>query len=126
MEHRIEVIKTEKYCYFNAYLGSNQDRVGKLAIEYMGDKKGKIIYVITTPSHIGQGIATALLNRAIGEFKDYELYLNVIPMPRKGESINHRSVKGLSKFYEKFGFEKTSDPCVPTMIRKPSLPTLGE
>ena len=118
MEYRIEVIKSERYCYFNAYIGSSTDRIGKLAVEYMGDKKGKIIYVITNPSHIGKGVATALMNKAIEEFKDYELSLNVIPMPRKCESINHRTVRGLTNFYEKFGFERISEPCVPTMIRK--------
>lgn len=138
MEYTIEVKRTPKFCYINA-MCETDGRIGKLGIEFtddypkyqkhcIGKKTAKIIYVITSLSHCGNGIATELLDTAIDFFGDeYNLYLNVIPMPRQGESLNHRDVKGLTKFYSKFGFEICeSDVCTRTMIRKASLPTLGE
>lgn len=124
MDYRIETIKTEQYCYLNAYIGNGSERVGKLAVEYFGENKAKIIYVITDLKHVDHGVATALMNKAIKEFETYDLWLNVIPMPRDSENIKHRTVRGLCEFYKKFGFEKTYDPCVPTMIKKASLPIL--
>lgn len=123
MNYRLEVIKSEQYCYINAYVDGNSERIGKLGIEYKGDKKAKIIYVFTSPRYTNKGVATAMLNKAIEEFSDYELTLNIVPMPREGERI---TVRDLNDFYEKFGFRRTDDICLPTMIRKPSLPTLGE
>lgn len=114
-EIRIETSGSDKYYYINAYI--DDERVGKLGIEYKDEKLAKIIYVITNKGYTGRGIATMLINKAIETFKDYTLVLNVVPMPREGESLNHRTVKGLTEFYKKFGFERTSEPCVPTMIR---------
>lgn len=117
-EIRIESSSSDKYFYLNAYLPNVESRVGKLGIEYKGDKSVKIIYVITDINHTGCGIATALLNRAIETFKGYEIKLNVVPMPRQGESLNHRTTTGLVNFYKKFGFERTDDPCFVEMIKK--------
>ena len=117
-EIRIESSSSDKYFYLNAYLPTVEERVGKLGIEYKGDKSVKIIYVITDIHHTGCGIATALLNRAIEIFKGYEIKLNVVPMPREGESLNHRTTTGLVNFYKKFGFERTNDPCFVLMIKK--------
>ena len=81
---KLEVVKTEKYCYINAYLDGETERVGKLGVEYKGEKRAKIIYVITNIKHTGIGIATEMLNKAIELFKGYELKLNVVPMPLEG------------------------------------------
>lgn len=129
MDFKLETDSSMNWTYINAY-DSNNERIGKLAVEITddhnryakwcnGDKIAKIIYVVTNISACGNGIATAMLNKAIEIFPDYNLYLNVVPMPRDGESVNHRTVKGLMKFYEKFGFIRcTDDICVTTMIRK--------
>ena len=129
MDFRIEVNSSKDFTYINVYDTKNE-RVGKLGIEFTGeyqryskwcngDKIAKIIYVVTNISACGNGIATAMLNKAIEIFPDYNLYLNVVPMPRDGEAINHRSVRGLMNFYEKFGFIKCDDDvCMTTMIRK--------
>ena len=109
--------------HINAYDG--EEMVGRLAVNDKGDNKAYITYVITEIKHTGKGIATMLLNRAIEIFKGCEIKLLVRPMPRTGEKIEYRYVKGLEKFYEKFGFERTDDPLMPTMIRKATLPTLG-
>ena len=123
MKYRLEVIKGKQYCYINAYVDGNSGRIGKLGVKYVGSKKAKVIYIFTRPRYTNKGVATAMLNKAIEEFSDYELTLNIVPMPREGEKI---TVKGLANFYEKFGFLRTDDICLPTMIRKSSLPTLGE
>ena len=137
MNFTIQVKETPKFCFIDA-IDDRNVRIGKLAVEYSdeypryakhcnGKCLAKIIYVSTTISACGQGVATELLNTAIDLFEDYNLYLTVVPMPREGESIKHRTVKGLMEFYKKFGFERCeSDVIVPTMIRKASLPTLGE
>lgn len=133
MEYTIEVKRTPKFFYINA-MSESDGRIGKLGIEFIdsysryseycrGEKTAKIIYVITNLSHCGKGVATELLNTAIDFFGDeYNLYLNVIPIARQGESLNHTNVKGLTKFYEKFGFEVCKDDvCVRTMIRKANI-----
>lgn len=137
MNFRIQVNDSGKYCYINA-INKDGVRIGKLGIEYSdeypryakhcnGKRIAKIIYVITNVSACGQGVATELLNTAIELLEHYNLYLNVIPMPREGDSLKHRTVKGLIDFYSKFGFVRCeSDTITPTMIRKASLPTLGE
>lgn len=114
-EIKIETSSSDKYYYINAYI--NDERVGKLGIEYKDENLVKIIYVITNKGYTGRGIATTLLNKAIEQFKGYTLYLNVVPMPREGENLNYRTVKGLTEFYKKFGFVRNSDPCLPTMIK---------
>ena len=120
---KIETNSTKCYYHVNAY--NDCVRVGKLGVEYQGDKKAYITYVVTNVNYTGKGIATMMLNKAIEDFKGYELSLIVKPMPRDGEEIKYRTTKGLIEFYKKFGFERTSDPVVPKMIRKPTLPTLG-
>ena len=114
----LKTLNTKKYFYINAYLSNVEERVGKLAVEYKGNKSVKIIYVITDINYTGQGIATAMLNKAIELFKGYTIALNVVPMPREGESINHRTTTGLVNFYKKFGFVRTDDPCFVEMKRK--------
>ena len=128
-DFKISIRHTEKYCYIDAI---NQDgvRIGKLGIdkynvEYPryahlcnGNKLVKIVYVITDITHTGNGVATALLNAALEEFNGYNIYLNVVPMPRQGESIKHRFTKGLTEFYEKFGFVRCEEPgSTATMIK---------
>ena len=115
MEYKLQVKRGKDYYYVNAF-DNNDNRIGKLGV-YVDGKVAKIIYVITNLSACGNGIATSMLNKTIEDFKGYELRLNVVPMPRVGESINHRTVSGLVAFYKKFGFERVNDPCLPTMIR---------
>ena len=96
---RIEASSSEKYFYLNAFLPNVEDRVGRLGVEYKDENSVKIIYVITDINYTGCGIATALLNQAIETFKGYEIKLNVVPMPREGESLNHKTTTGLVNFY---------------------------
>ena len=87
-----------------------------------GDKMLKIVRLETSPNHVGEGIASSLMNKFIDTYKDYNMYLLVSPQARENDTL--RSVTDLKKFYEKFGFRKTGE-LVPTMIRKATLPTLG-
>jgi predicted GNAT family acetyltransferase len=112
----IKIIGTGHYYYINAYI--NEERVGKLGMEYKGNNKIHINYVNTDIKHTDKGIATMMLNKAIETFKGYEISLLVKPMPRDGENIKYRTTKGLVEFYKKFGFERTEDPCLTTMILK--------
>ena len=119
---KIETFNHDKYHYINVYNGC--DRIGKLGIEDRGDNKAHINYVVTNLKYTGKGVATLMINKAIEMFKEREISLTVKPMPRTGENEKYTTVKDLVTFYKKFGFEKTYDPCVPTMIRKASLPIL--
>ena len=87
-----------------------------------GDKLLKIVRLETSPNHVGEGIASSLMNNFIDSYKDYNIYLLVSPQAREKDTL--RSVTDLKKFYEKFGFKKTGE-LLPTMIRKATLPTLG-
>ena len=131
MEYFIEVNNTQNFCYINAIDTVTKERIGKLCIEFnsddsvrykdicVGNNIGKIIYVITNISACGHGVATSMLNKAIELFNDYNLYLNVVPMPRQSENKKFRNKKGLMRFYKKFGFvHYTEDICVTTMFRK--------
>ena len=127
--YHIEDFKKNKYHYFNA-INDKGEIICKIGVDVSGDdyyrfagicngkKIGKIIYVISNLSICGNGVATTLLNKVIETLKDYNLYLNVIPMPREGEAINHRTVHGLREFYKKFGFETIVGTSIPTMFRK--------
>lgn len=112
----IKTLSTKKYYYVNAYIMGV--RVGKLGIEYCGSNKIHINYIITSESYTGKGIATMLLNNIIEKFKGYEISLLVVPMPREAENIKYRTVKGLTEFYNKFGFKRTGDPCLVKMVLK--------
>ena len=131
MKYYIEVNNTKNFCYINAIDSITKERIGKLCIDFnsedsnryknvcVGNKIAKIIYVITNISACGHGVATSMLNKAIELFNDYNLYLNVVPMPRQSENKNFRNKKGLMRFYKKFGFvHYTEDICVTTMFRK--------
>ena len=117
MKIRLETLKSGVYIYINAY-DNDGVRVGKLGIEDKGNNKVHINYVVTNISCTGRGIATMLLNKVIEIFKGYEISLLVKPMPRDNENIKYKTVKGLREFYSKFGFVRTDDPCLVTMILK--------
>jgi len=113
---KLEHFKKGNYYYINAYSGDT--RVGKLGIEYRGSQNIHINYVITSVSYTGKGIATMMINKAIELFKGYDISLYVVPMPRSEEKIKYKTIKGLSEFYNKFGFVRTDDPCLVEMILK--------
>ena len=113
---KLEEFKVGDYYHINAY--DDCVMVGKLGVEDKGNNKVYITYVSTNIEYTGKGIATMLLNRAIEVFKGCEIKLLVRPMPRTGENIKYRTTKGLIEFYKKFGFERTDDPCLSTMILK--------
>lgn len=120
----IEVIRTNRYCYVNAV--QDGERIGKVCVDLdsddsvrysreFGGKFAKLILISTSPSHCGQGIATALMNKTIQELKDYNLYLNVIPLKR---SDTDKDKNQLIRFYSKFGFKLYElDICTTTMVR---------
>lgn len=116
---RIETFSHDKYHYINVYDGS--ERVGKLGMENKGNNKVHINYVSTNLEYTGRGIATWMISKAIEMFKGHEISLLVKPMPRKGENPKYTTVKGLIEFYELFGFERTSDTLLPTMIKPVQL-----
>lgn len=122
---------------FHAYDAKNGARLGTVVvatknIEYErykslcnGSKLAKIVRVETNREYCGQGVATELLKEVIKTYKDYNLYLLCHPMPRGHFDDSHKTVKDLKKFYGKLGFVSCNE-LLPTMIRKASLPTLGE
>ena len=116
MKIRFETFSTGEYHYVNVY--NDNVRVGKLGMEDKGNNKVHINYVSTDIKHTGKGIATMMLKKTIEMFKGYEISLLVKPMPREGENLKYRTTKGLIKFYKKFGFVRTDDPCLVTMILK--------
>lgn len=90
-----------------------------------GDRLLKIVRVETAREYTGCGVATALLNELFRLYPHDNFYLLCHPMPRGMCDDKHKTVKDLRRFYGKLGFV----PCgelLPTMIRKASLPTLGE
>ena len=113
---KLEEFKIGHYHHINAY--EDGELVGKLGVEDKGNNKVYVTYVKTDIKHTCKGIATMLLNRAIEVFKGCEIKLLVMPMPRTGEKLEYRTTKGLVEFYKKFGFERTDDPCLTTMILK--------
>ena len=127
-KYAIEESKGNGYYYFLAY-NEEKDVIGKLSIDIKnaeygrfadkceGTKIAKIVLVRTAIDYCGKGIATAMLNRALETFSEWNLYLNVVPLPRVGEEIKYRSVGGLRDFYSKFGFEQC-EVFPPTMFRK--------
>ena len=124
MALEITTIKTVRYCYINATF--NGERVGKVCIDLDADDANryvkayggnfaKIVIVETSSAYRGTGIATAMLNKAIEVLKDYNLYLNVIPMKR---DVEDKDKDQLVNFYSKFGFKKyDADICTATMVR---------
>lgn len=113
---KLEEFKIGHYHHINAY--EDGELVGKLGMEDKGNNKAYMTYVRTDIKHTGEGIATMMLNKAIEIFKGYEISLLVKPMPRIGEKIKYTTTSGLIEFYKKFGFERTDDPCLTTMILK--------
>jgi GNAT superfamily N-acetyltransferase len=122
---------------FHAYDAKNRTHLGKVIVDAEniefdrykclcnGNKLAKIVRVETDREYCGWGVATELLKEVIRTYKDYNLYLLCHPMPRGHYDESHKTVKDLKRFYGKLGFV----PCgelLPTMIRKASLPTLGE
>ena len=113
---KLEEFRVGEIYHINAY---DECRVvGKLGIEDKGNNKAYMTYVRTDIEYTGRGIATMLIKRAIDIFKGYEIKLLVKPMPRTGENMKYKTTKGLIEFYKKFGFERTDDPCLTTMILK--------
>ena len=125
MNYHISVIKSSKYCYAFA-INDADEMIGKICIDldcedvnryakaYNG-KFAKIILVSTSESAVGQGVATAMMNKVIEVLNDYNLYLNVIPLKRNDKDMNKNE---LIEFYKKFGFNRyDGDISVTTMIR---------
>ena len=112
---RIETFNHNEYHYVNVYDGCV--RIGKLGIEDKGNNKAHINYVSTNLKYTGKGVATMMINKAIEMFKGHEITLLVKPMPRTGENAKYTTVKGLIEFYKKFGFVRTEDSLMPTMVR---------
>ena len=123
MDFDIKVIKTSKYCYIKAVIGGID--IGEVCVDLNGDddtrfvkrysgKFAKIVLVHTSEKYTRHGVASALLNKTIDVLKNYNLYLYVIPSQRNSRD---KDKKQLVSFYSKFGFEKTDDILMTTMVR---------
>jgi ribosomal protein S18 acetylase RimI-like enzyme len=119
----IKVIRASKYCYIKAVIGSVD--IGEVCVDLNGEddarfvkrysgKFAKIVLVHTSEKYTRQGVASALLNKVIEVLKDYNLYLYVIPSQRNSSD---KDKKQLVSFYSKFGFERTDDILMTTMVR---------
>lgn len=125
MDYAVEVIKSGRYCYINAVLSG--ERIGKVCVDMnpddatryvktYGGRFAKIVIVETSPRHAGKGIATTLLNKMLEILKDWNLYLNVIPLKRTENDMDRNR---LIAFYSKFGFERhEADICTVTMVKR--------
>ena len=125
MEYTIEVENQGKHVAFFAKENTTGERIGTLMVNpsYGGFNRyadyckanGKLAWVIIVKvdkRHTNQGIATALIKRAIGEFHDYNIGLEVFPCVHQNMDDEQ-----LKKFYSKFGFVRTKE-LFPTMIRR--------
>ena len=123
MDFDIKVIKTSKYCYIKAVIGGVD--IGEVCVDLNGDddtrfvkrysgKFAKIVLVHTSEKYTRQGVASALLNKTIEVLSGYNLYLYVIPSKRNSMDKDKNQ---LVSFYSKFGFEKTDDILMTTMVR---------
>lgn len=121
--------RKENLHYFNAYDDDNT-HIGGVAVEHSDFmhyaykehcntdelKCAKIIYVHVFKQFRCKGCATALLNKVLDYYKDWDVFLNIIPLDPKQDGFN--TVKGLTKFYEKFGFKRCENPGnLPAMVR---------
>ena len=123
MDFDIKVIKASKYCYIKAVIGSvdigevcvdlNSEDDARFVKRYSG-KFAKIVLVHTSEKYTRRGVASALLNKTIEVLKDYNLYLYVIPSKRNSRD---KDKDQLVSFYLKFGFERTDDILMTTMVR---------
>ena len=110
----IKEYKTKDFCYLAA-INSNGDEIGKTCVcmncpeedfykKISGrDKIGKIIYLQVPKSQRNKGIASFLLGETIKRFKNYGLFLDVIPMD------NITDKQRLIGFYQSFGFKKSHE-----------------
>ena len=124
MDFNITSTNTGRYYYFNAVL--NGERIGKVCVDLdsddanryvkaYGGKFAKIILVQTSSKYCRRGVATALLNEVVETLKDYNLYLNVVPIKRDSTDKDRSE---LVAFYSKFGFRKYDDDiCTTTMVK---------
>ena len=123
MDFDIKVIKTSKYCYIKAVIGGVD--IGEVCVDLNSDddtrfvkrhsgKFAKIVLVHTSEKYTRQGVASALLNKTIEVLNGYNLYLYVIPSQRNSRDKDKNQ---LVSFYSKFGFEKTDDILMTTMVR---------
>ena len=134
---KIEWFGVSSTMCFHAYDAKNGAYLGKVLVDTLdveyerykhlcnGKKIAKIVRVETEREYCGWGVATELLKKVIRVYEGYNLYLLCHPMPRGHYDDSHKTLKDLKRFYGKLGFV----PCgelLPTMIRKASLPTLGE
>ena len=123
MDFDIKVIKANKYCYIKAVIGGVD--IGEVCVDLNGEddtrfvkrysgKFAKIVLVHTSEKYTRQGVASTLLNKTIDVLKDYNLYLYVIPSQRNSRDKDKNQ---LVSFYSKFGFKRTDDILMTTMVR---------
>lgn len=112
----------------NVYLGtivlSDDIEYNRYKDKCNGNKLLKIVRLETSSKHTGKGVGSALINKAIETYPEYNMYLLCHPMPRGKCDDSHKTVEDLRRFYSKFGFVVTGE-LLPTMIRKATLPTSG-
>ena len=117
------------YAYENdVYLGSivlsDDIEYDRYKDKCNGDKLLKIVRLETSSNHTNNGVGSALINKTIELYPEYNMYLLCHPMPRGNCDETHKTVGDLKRFYSKFGFVSCGE-LLPTMIRKATLPTSG-
>ena len=85
-----------------------------------GDKLLKIVRLETSSNHTNNGVGSALINKTIELYPEYNMYLLCHPMPRGNCDETHKTVGDLKRFYSKFGFVSCG-ALLPTMIRKATI-----
>ena len=125
MKHKVIVIEGINYHYFKVFKDDDR-QIGWACLE-IGDRDhytfkdfcnekpercAHITIIKTEKSERNKGVATAILDKIVKRYEDWDLFLQVIPL----DSTN--TVQSLTSFYRKFGFERCEfGGLVPTMVK---------
>ena len=106
--------------YLGAIVLSDDIEYNRYKDKCNGDKLLKIVRLETSAEYTNKGVGTALINKAIELYPEYNFYLLCHPMPRGNCDELHKTVADLKRFYGKFGFVPTGE-LLPTMIRRANI-----
>ena len=95
--------------WLNANDWKSYRRLLEYVPEYIGDKKtGIVICYVIHPEFRSMGVAKALLNAALDDFKSNG-YEAVMALPVGADAFSQKMYRGTVSMYEKAGFEKIAE-----------------
>ena len=120
-QETIEAMDTGEMTGFLAYTGDkcigwlnandwrSYKRLQPYVADIIGDKKvGVVICYVIHPEHRNMGVATALLDAAIEDFKK-QGYDAVMAMPVNANGFSEKQYRGTMGMYDRAGFVKVSE-----------------